>query len=199
MMYVEKIHEGHQGIVKCRGRASQTVWWPGLSSQIRELVLRCRECCKERLNAKEPLMPTRLPERPWQRVGADLFSLVDYYSHFVEVAQLSPTRSTDVIVHLKSMFARHGIPETFVSNNGPQFSGAAMKAFASDYGFDHVTSSPKFPQSNGEAERTVQPSPAAHGTSPSHPAARLSRDFTFSSPRPSSSPAQGEGAERKGG
>lgn len=31
-----------------------------------------------------------------------------------------------------------------------------MKAFASDYGFDHVTSSPKFPQSNKEAEWAVQ-------------------------------------------
>lgn len=161
---LEKIHEGHQGVVKCRDRAVQTVWWPGLSSQIRELVLKCRECCKERINAKEPLMPNNFPDRPWQRVGADLFSLrdstfllvVDYYSRFVEIAQLSPTRSTDVIVHLKSMFARHGIPETFVSDNGPQFSGAVMKAFASDYGFVHVTSSPKFPQSNGEAERAVQ-------------------------------------------
>lgn len=96
--------------------------------------------------------------------GADLFSLrdstfllvVDYYSRFVEIAQLSPTRSTDVVVHLKSMFARHGIPETFVSDNSPPFSGAAMKAFASDYGFGHVPSSSKFPHSNGVAERTVQ-------------------------------------------
>lgn len=51
---LEKIHEGHQGVVKCRERASQTVWWPGLSNQIRELVLKCRECIKERVNPKDP-------------------------------------------------------------------------------------------------------------------------------------------------
>lgn len=80
--------------------------------------------------------------------------VVDYFSRYVEIAQLSPTRSANVIVHLKSMFARHNIPETL--NSGPQFSGHEMKAFASDYCFEHVTSSPKYPQSNGEAERAVQ-------------------------------------------
>ncbi|KAJ8346672.1 hypothetical protein SKAU_G00280730 [Synaphobranchus kaupii] len=54
------------------------------------------------------------------------------------------------------MFARHGIPETVVTDNGPQFTGGDKKVFAADYGFDHVTSSPRYPQSNGEAERAVQ-------------------------------------------
>ena len=161
---LERIHEGHQGVVKCRERARQTVWWPGLSNQIAELVLNCRACCKERANPKEPLMPTRLPNRPWEELGADLFTLkgsnyllvIDYFSRYVEIAKLGPTRSADVIVHLKSMFARHGVPVRFRTDNGPQFSGQDMKMFAEKYGFRHVTSSPKFSQSNGEAERAVQ-------------------------------------------
>uniref|UniRef100_A0A3B1IFN4 Gypsy retrotransposon integrase-like protein 1 n=1 Tax=Astyanax mexicanus TaxID=7994 RepID=A0A3B1IFN4_ASTMX len=150
----EKIHEGHQGIVKCRERAKQSVWWPGLSSQIEELVLNCTACVKERNNTAEPLMPTKLPDRPWQKLGADLFTLknanyllvVDYFSRYIEIAQLSPTRCADVIVHLKSVFARHGIPETLITDNGPQFSGAQMSAFAAEYEFVHVTSSPRYPQ-----------------------------------------------------
>ncbi len=93
-------------------------------------------------------MPTQFPERPWQRLGADLFMLgnktyllvVDYYSRYVEIAQLTPTRSTDVIVHIKSIFARHGVPETLVTDNGPQFSG---HSFASSYGFDFPKDFPK--------------------------------------------------------
>uniref|UniRef100_A0A3Q1EST4 Integrase catalytic domain-containing protein n=1 Tax=Acanthochromis polyacanthus TaxID=80966 RepID=A0A3Q1EST4_9TELE len=69
---------------------------------------------------------------------------------------LSPTRSANVIVHLKSVFARHGIPEILITDNGPQFACQEMKDFANEYCFEHVTSSPKYPQSNGEAERTVQ-------------------------------------------
>lgn len=49
---LEKIHEGHQGVVKCRELAGQTVWWPGLSSQISELVRKCKEFITERANAK---------------------------------------------------------------------------------------------------------------------------------------------------
>ena len=60
------------------------------------------------------------------------------------------------VLHTKSVFARHGIPEQVLSNNGPQYSSEAYTQFAQLYGFEHVTSSPYFPQSNGEAERAVQ-------------------------------------------
>lgn len=79
--------------------------------------------------------------------------VVDYHSKFIEVAKLSSTRATHVITNLKSIFLRHRIPVTVMSDNGP---AAAFKEFANEYEFEHVTSSPNFPQANGMAERAVK-------------------------------------------
>ncbi|MGH0124947.1 UNVERIFIED_CONTAM: hypothetical protein FKN15_020833 [Acipenser sinensis] len=161
---LDKIHEGHQGISKCRERAKQSVWWLGVSRQLQDLVKGCDICCRERDNRPEPMIASQLPKRPWQKVATDLFEwknhtyllVVDYYSRYVEIAKLTNATSPEVIQHLKSIFARHGIPEEVMSDNGPQYSAETFSLFAREYGFRHNTSSPRYPQSNGEAERTVR-------------------------------------------
>ena len=156
---LDRIHTGHQGISKCREQARQSVWWPGLSRQLEELVKNCSTCRKFTTQRSETLIPTALPELPWQRVRTDLFELkghtylliVDYYSRYIEVARMNRTTAEDVILLTKGIFARHGIPEVVVSDNGPQYSSEAYAEFARHYQFEHVTSSPRYPQSNGEA------------------------------------------------
>ena len=109
-------------------------------------------------------METETPDRPWSIISADLFDLhghaylitVDHYSKWQEPAKLYNQSRVHTIQHLKSQFARYGIPDKSISDNGPQFSIDSFKKFAKDYGFTHVTSSPHFPQPNGQAERTVQ-------------------------------------------
>ena len=71
-------------------------------------------------------------------------------------AKLSRTASPDITVHLKSIFARHGIPDQLISDNGPQFASNTFAKFAEEYEFTHVTTSPRYPQANGEVERAVQ-------------------------------------------
>ena len=67
---LDKIHQGHQGITKCRERTKQEIWWPGLSRQMEHMVSSCRICATHRINKPEP---TAFPERPWQVVRTDLF------------------------------------------------------------------------------------------------------------------------------
>ena len=76
--------------------------------------------------------------------------------NYPELAMLTNTTAQQVIKHTKAIFARHGLPVTVVSDNGPQFSSQDYRDFAETYGFEHVTSSPLYPQSNGLAEKGVQ-------------------------------------------
>ena len=57
---------------------------------------------------------------------------------------------------MKSVFARHGIPRILFTDNGPQFTAKSFKNFTVDWEIQHITSSPLYPQSNGQVERTVQ-------------------------------------------
>ena len=159
-----RLHCGHQGVTKCRERARQSVWWPGLSSEIVEMVKSCQTCKMFQDKRSEPLQPTMFPDRPWQRIATDLFHwqnkeyilAIDYYSRYIEIMKLEKTDSEAVINALKSMFARHGIPESVMSDNGPQYASQLFQSFAKEYNFISVTSSPRYPQANGEDERAVR-------------------------------------------
>ncbi len=72
---LDQIHEGYQGITKCRQRAKISVWWPGISAQTKDTAEQCKTCCKHRQQHAETLIPTISPERPWKLIGTDLFEL----------------------------------------------------------------------------------------------------------------------------
>ncbi|UYV62474.1 LLGL1 [Cordylochernes scorpioides] len=102
---LEKLHQGHFGINKCRSRAKESVWW------------------------------------------------------YPEISLLQNLTAQEVISRLKSIFARHGTPETVRSDNGPQFQkvlGSEFSKFSKEWSFKHITSSPKFPQSNGFIEAIIK-------------------------------------------
>lgn len=108
-------------------------------------------------------MKENFPERPWQKVAIDLFKcqgkwyviITDYYSRFFEILSLKTLDEKTVIKKCKKVFARFGIPQIVRTDPGTQFS-TEFGQFARDYEFTHITSSPKYSQSNDEAEAGVK-------------------------------------------
>ncbi|KAJ8049300.1 hypothetical protein HOLleu_01984 [Holothuria leucospilota] len=92
---LKRIHEGHQGINRCKSRARQCLFWTGLSGQIEAMVARCSACQTFRVkNQHEPMIPHEIPDRPWVKTATDLFQfqgknyllVVDYYFKYTELA-----------------------------------------------------------------------------------------------------------------
>ena len=54
------------------------------------------------------------------------------------------------------MFSRKGIPGIVRSGNFPQYNSRKFEKFAIEWGFRYIPSSPKYPRTNGLAEKTVQ-------------------------------------------
>lgn len=131
----ELVHKGHMGIEKCKRRARDVMYWPYMNRDIEMRYSAVRFVNNTYKQQKEPLLPHFKLCELWRKVGADLFKLnrkdylvvMDYYSNYTEFALLTNTSAKHLISHLKTIFARHGIPVTLVSDNGPQFSGLTFR------------------------------------------------------------------------
>ena len=111
----------------------------------------------------EIMLPWRFPERAWQRTHIDygtfdkkmLLIVIDSYSKWIEVHEMSGTTTGATIDKLRYMFASYGLPEEPVSDNGPQFVSEEFDMFLKKNGIKHTTIPPYHQASNGSAERAV--------------------------------------------
>ena len=58
---------------------------------------------------------------------------------------------------MKGHFARYGIPDSIVMDNGPQFTSGRFRQFAEEWDFEVYRSSPGHQQANRMAEAAVKP------------------------------------------
>jgi transposase InsO family protein len=136
-----------------------------MSNDIKNHVSTCEACREyERSQPKETLCRHEVPNRPWQRVGIDLLELerkhylvtADYFSDFFELHHLKNISSLHVNRKIKSHFARHGITEQVITDNGPQFVAHDFQIFTKEWDFEHVTCSLYHSQANGKVESAVK-------------------------------------------
>ncbi|XP_048236983.1 uncharacterized protein K02A2.6-like [Haliotis rufescens] len=162
---MERIHSSHIGVQGCIRRAKELVYWPNMGQEIIDLVSKCETCnTLQQDQSMEPLISHHIPTRPWEKLGCDLFEFdqkdflitVDYNSDFFEVDRLHSKKAPEINKKLKSHLARHGIPNQIISDNSPPFNSEAFRKFSDNYEFEHVTSSPRYPHSNGKVESAVK-------------------------------------------
>ena len=163
---LQELHEGHPGITRMKAPARMYVWWPRINTDIEKSVRLCNECQQVQSSPPvAPLHPWKWPSRPWARLhldfagpfqGKNILITIDAYSRWIEAVCTPSTSSNSVIVELRTLFAKFGLPETIVTDNGAGFVSQEFEAFLTSNGIKHTTSAPYHPASNGLAERAVQ-------------------------------------------
>ena len=163
--YLARIHEGHMGISKSQSRARECLYWNGMMKDITEYIGECRECLvNARSQSNEPMIAHSSPSYPWQLISTDLFELdgqqyllvADNFSKMPFVKRLGHDTTTKAVTNfLEELFSIHGPCQVLYSDNGPQYSSVMFKNFVKNWDISHVTSSPRYPCSNGFIERMV--------------------------------------------
>lgn len=161
---IERLHEPHFGITKTLKRARSSVFWPNISNEIEHIVTHCRICQENaNKNQKEPLIPHEIPNEPFKKVACDILehkgknflAVVDFYSNWIELVKLKGKTAHEINIELLRIFSRFGYPHIIIADNVP-FGSFECKEFAKKHDMKIITTSPRYAQANGMAERAVQ-------------------------------------------
>uniref|UniRef100_A0A3P9PCK2 Gypsy retrotransposon integrase-like protein 1 n=1 Tax=Poecilia reticulata TaxID=8081 RepID=A0A3P9PCK2_POERE len=153
---------------------SRRFWWPSLHKDVKEFVLACPVCARNKsshLPLSGLLQPLPIPKRPWSHIAIDfvtglpvsngmttIFTVVDRFSkacHLIPLRKL-PTSFQTAQLLVKHIFKLHGIPQEILSDRGPQFTAHVWKHFCAPLEAKVCLSSGYHPQSNEQTEHMNQ-------------------------------------------
>ncbi|RVX12416.1 Retrovirus-related Pol polyprotein from transposon 412 [Vitis vinifera] len=170
-----ELHEGvcgnHTGGRSLAHRAhSQGYYWPTMKKDAAAYVQKCDKCQRYAPIPHIPSIALKSVSSPWPfaQWGMDIvdppsstrpkkFLLVatDYFSKWVEAEAYASIKDKDVTKFVwKNIVCRYGIPQIIIADNGPQFDSIAFRNFCSELNIRNSYSTPRYPQSNGQAEAT---------------------------------------------
>lgn len=163
---VVKLHAAHLGEERTLRRARQAVFWPGLTSDVRNHVRACVPCQQLRPSqGPQELARDPAPTFAFQELAADYgevagrHSLIvaDRWSGYPAVYPvMGHPNSAKTVAALRLHFAMFGAPLRLFSDGGLVFTSDEFQRFLLDWGIRHRVSSAEYPQSNGLAEVTVK-------------------------------------------
>ncbi|KAJ9564345.1 LOW QUALITY PROTEIN: hypothetical protein OSB04_000311 [Centaurea solstitialis] len=171
---LQEMHDGecgnHTGGRSLANRISrQGYYWPTLREDAITYVQRCDTCQKHSGMIHRPSEPLHSVLVPWpfMRWGMDivgklppapgqkvyLLVLTDYFSKWIEAGAFSQVRDKEVISFIqKNIIYGFGVPAEIMCDNGSQFISDKTRTYCEKRGIKLITSTPRYPQSNGLAE-----------------------------------------------
>ena len=112
--------------------------------EVKQYVEGCDACQRNKNRTKQPagkLMPNSIPEKPWTHISVDFITklplaqgydsilvVVDRLTKMVHFIPTTEKTSVEGLIWLfrDNMWKLHGLPESIISDRGPQFAVGLM-------------------------------------------------------------------------
>ncbi|KAJ1201269.1 hypothetical protein NDU88_005082 [Pleurodeles waltl] len=165
---------GHRGIKATQELLSLSFWWPTWKSDVEKYVQACPICAQVKIPRTRPaglLQPLPVPPAPWHTISTDfmcslppsagnrvIMVTIDSFTkmaHFTALKKL-PTSQELSQIFIHHIFRLHGLPQSIVSDRGPQYISRFWKRFCRTLNINIALSSGFHPQTNGQTERLNQ-------------------------------------------
>uniref|UniRef100_A0A914XU13 RNA-directed DNA polymerase n=1 Tax=Panagrolaimus superbus TaxID=310955 RepID=A0A914XU13_9BILA len=165
----------HLGQFKTLEKMKHRVYWPAMTTDIKEFIKTCEKCQKNKIlpgdNTPEPLHPIKVAEYPMDRVHVDIAGplvkstdgmkyilvIIDAFSKYiVAVPMLNQTARTVSLKFIEHVLCIHGSCNQVTTDNGRQFLSTIFKELSNIYHFSHRTTTPYHQSANGQVERQMQ-------------------------------------------
>ena len=160
---LQYVHEGHQGKKRCLLRVRNTVFWPKMTYNAKQLIEKCIICQEH--GKSQPIIGTtqELPPFTWHTFTTNMFYwkrmdfliVADVFSKYFIVRKLPNSTSAAICTELSMIVTELGLPHIIRSDNGPCCNSKEFQQILQHYNITHQTSSPNHPRSNGFVERMV--------------------------------------------
>ena len=161
---------GHLGRKKTGERVMRRFYWPGMLKDIAEYCQSCEPCQRNsRPPLKAPLCPLPVIDTPFERVSVDFLGplkrtkrgnrfvllFVDHATRYAEAVAMRTMTAKRVAEELLKIFARLGIPQQVLSDQGSNFMSKMLEQLYKMLGIERLHTTPYHPQANGLTERMV--------------------------------------------
>src|SRR6266550_4623710 len=161
---------GHPGREKTFELLSRDYYWPFMRKDVERYVANCHTCRRVKPRRHAPhgtLLPLPVPNQPWLDIAMDFvvglpesegcnaaWVVVDRLSkqrHFVPcTAKISAEGLADLFI--RHIFRLHGLPDSIVSDRGPQFASRFWRYLCRCLGIQPRLSTAFHPETDGQTE-----------------------------------------------